>query len=478
MTFNLNTHFNGDNSADKITSEVGGITMKQCSIDFLNAVFDPFKAQASARVPDLRKDDTICMRDYVDTYTPANPGVNTSDGFIAIWLYGHNDLSIKQDKNAVQAGWLSNYYGILVFPIDAATQSILVSQGASLINFRNHDTILGLADGQATFTGLVDGLRIFAGGIKCLPTIEMVTSDDTTYLLNIWGGQMQPGELYNILDDDTTAADGNEIKFDEVQTAYDILEPYIHQNSKTSKVPMDKAIAAVRKCYGGLRATQDGANVYETVRNMRNVQEFPNSKGCTARYNPFQREEQLEMNDMRGISMVQNSSYATRNYITNSTNFPFICCKMNTTIAEGEEYPAILYGSVWLEGQLIRPTPIYSDSSPVDQNFNKIRSVACDTVAFPVTVSGHSFKSFVASAGKFANIVLSGLEDLQPYIKTGRRMINAAQQSGRRKRKKNQRKTKSRGLPQRPRRVRRSQRSGLPMGNKTNRPQYVRVKNV
>lgn len=347
------------------TTDLGqGVIMKDCSIKFLNAVMDPFKSIDAARVPDFQKQSSICMRDYVDNYIPVAPanleGTDSIDGMLLLWDWGWD--STIASKTTPPFYRLQYYFSI---------QGVYNDLYEGTITTINADTILP-NDGSGSFTpssnpsGLAQGVRIFAGGIKVLPVIETITSSDTLAVRNYWGGYMTPQDWSSW--------------------------------------------------------TTGSYNLSEIVRNSRNVQEYPNAEGVTVRYDPFQYEEQLEFTYGRNFSLTVEDQEATKlgPHNTDGCYFPFVYINFTDGlgIADiGQPFPIKIFASFWMESILKSPSPIYSMKSPVDLNFDRIRALAGDTDRFPPVTKGHSFADFLSQAHKFVKEFVSVAHELAPVVK-------------------------------------------------------------
>jgi hypothetical protein len=171
----------------------------------------------------------------------------------------------------------------------------------------------------------------------------------------------------------------------------------------------------IRKCMTGLGNSPgtgtNGPEPFELVRMVPDCREFSNAKGCTVRYNPFQHEDQLEYFNVTGMWTDANSSSAVRGYTeimnTDDIQMPCIVVKFSEHLDTAQPYPFKLHCCWWMESELVLPTPIFSDRSPCDPNFEQIRAIASDTTEFPVVVEGHSFRPWQKLVMKFFDHVVN-----------------------------------------------------------------------
>lgn len=400
-----------------------GIQMKECTVKFLNAVMDPFKSDEAARVPDLQKQQSVCMRDYVDDYVPVLTDAAAADlqGVLIYWTFGPNAFGALVNGDDIYENF---YWQMWIVPV--ASDEVLYTNNITGGEGINASTILSMSTGLADNGGLANAFRIFAGGIKALPTIELITDSNTIAVRNFWGGTLRPSDLANIADTliPKTKTGRPELKEDWVQST---------RSGSTLSLPKEPP-ALVRQRRVG--AVQTGLNIIELLRNQRNVVEFPNNTGVTVRYDPFQYEEQLEFISNENVNM--NDTVRTK-YNTSHVEFPFIFARFLNPITSGSSAPLRLFSTWWLEAEMVTPTPIYTTKSPVDLNFNRVRSMCSDTDRYPVSTRGHSFKSFIAMANSFVTDIEEAERELRPVSKfigkVGKQINRAVKKRKRKKRK-------------------------------------------
>jgi hypothetical protein len=456
------------------TLDINGIPVQTETVNFINAVLDPFKATEAAKVPDFQKTSSCCMRDYIDAKTLSVDSANT--GLFLMWAWGMNSMIM----NIIASGDFDpdQYYYLIAIPFGST--GVLYYNEAVIIGYINFSTIMGMStSGVADFSGLCEALRLFAGGIKVLPAIETITSSDTIAVRNYWGGNVTPSDIFNIMDEATLENTSKTKKTKEKLTS--IKENYVDakDDSKSDEIYVTKRMRMSGKSLksifmrNGVREVNSSLDVHELIRNLANTQEFPNAEGCTVRYNPFQFEEQLEMIPIEEINMGETqpipSAAATSTFyiaanqqigtkysrhLTDNIAFPYICMDFTQTVPADTAFPIKIYASVWMESILIQPTPIYTEKSPVDLNFNKIRGIIGNTDLFPVAVKGHSFKNLFQMAGKFAEQAIRTYKEMAPYgkqmyaagkgaykaykqIKGGKRKRKVRQQVPRKRRRRN-----------------------------------------
>jgi hypothetical protein len=404
--------------------------MKQCTINFLNAVTDPFKTVNAARVPDLQKQASICMRDYIDDYT-LNAAEQAGDnvvGLLIYWHYGPNVLRNLDAANSVGSAWACTYIYI-------TSNGLVLVENIGWFQPVNASVIMGLSSGVGTQSGLAQAFRIFAGGLKVLPSIETITSDSTLAVRNFWGGTCTPADIENLA---SSVSPEEKSDFMSVRSSF---------SSKHSLGTGN------RRGFTTLGATATSTSVFEAVVNWNNVREFPNSKGITVRYDPFQFQEQLDYINYQNLNM---STTGTRNrFDTSHIDFPFVLVRFTDQgIPQDGLLPIRIFASYWLETILVKPTPIYSVKSPVDWNYPKIRAMMSDTSLYPLVVEGHSFLPFIAQAGRLAREIRQDARELRPAIKlvkqTGRGVVRAIaglnRIANKKKKKKRKRRRKRRAM--------------------------------
>jgi hypothetical protein len=138
---------------------------------------------------------------------------------------------------------------------------------------------------------------------------------------------------------------------------------------------------------------------------------------------------------------------------TSRISFPYICIDFNNGVATGTTFPVKFYASVWMEAVLIQPTPIFSEKSPVDVNFNKVRAIMSDIDKFPIATKGHSFKNLEQQAAAFAEATMGAAIEMAPTVtslfKAGNTIVKGVRKArrGRRKRRAKKRNTMRKSPP-------------------------------
>lgn len=291
----------------------------ESSRPFVSSVLDPFGADAPAFVPDLLHNNSICLTDTFETVpTAAAAGGAPCDTILVFMRTGYSKFYNDQTQTN---------------PDMLYTLSVLMLDSSGLVdnyyNFEltNYKTIFSPVDGIPTASALVAAYRIFAMGLRVLPSVEIVTNSAAPYVLYYVGGQLK-------LDD------------------------------------LESALAA-------------SSSVITLVRNSPYSDMFANNEGCTARYNPFQLETQLTLNDSTA-GMVN----------TGCLEMPCVLIKFSQAIDDGELFPVRVDCRIWLEGILKQPTPIYSTSSIPDPYYPQLRSIlSASSDNLPLVTKGHTFES-------------------------------------------------------------------------------------
>lgn len=430
---------------------------------FIDAVLNPFHAKNSARVPDLCSTQTICMRDYTDAISLQN-GTALTDviGYLFYWVYGLNMMTPFSYSGISDDNAGNNYYRVLAIPI-RTDGTISQSDAVDVFQGVNSDTIFGVRSDNPEqeymhydYAGLVEAFRLFAGGIKILPTIETITSSDTTAIANIWGGQMTPGDLFNVMSNTPITEQKVDERYPSItpmsrmkrercdaESSYSMASQQISDyRPRPSREKISRLLAKrighsyrrrsrhwVRDTANRLGATNHGGQIWELVRNCPDVEEYPNNMGCTVRFNPFQERDQLDyvdilqwdpdglieylVNEMGGVGDAPIFSSQPSHMVTNDVHMPFIAVRFTQSISPAASLPVKLYSTYWMETELVQPTPIYSTKSTCDPRYDEIISVFSNTTRFPTVVSGHTFKSLF----KLVDRAISAMVEEEPLLK-------------------------------------------------------------
>jgi hypothetical protein len=231
-------------------------------------------------------------------------------------------------------------YTLNLIGLDENNYPILTSAGKYVsATSNNYVTITGSSTSVDIGTSLVSRIRQVASGLRILPTIETVTDPTQVFMSYIIGGQMPPSDLFAAIDNGSI-------------------------------------------------------NIETMLRNTKGAKVFANKEGCTVRYDPFQTDFQLEM-----LMLDQAYSNTVR---WDAVRAPMILAKFSQPVTTSSAMPLIVNAQWWFECGLKQPTPIYSEESPCDPNFDQIKAVMsypCDD--HPFVTKGHSFKKFNPNSAAF-----------------------------------------------------------------------------
>lgn len=237
-------------------------------------------------------------------------------------------------------------YQILTLPLISSTGLIGLDAGNQLTStsFVNYETITGSTTTVDLDDCLVDALRIFSLGIRAWPITEVVTNTSDFHITRWYAGSISPNSIY--------------------------------------------------------RSIVDGTNFVSILKNTDSIKMFAAHEGCTARLNPFQ--PQI---DMLKIKSLTNMNMQAHDF--SGVDVPIIACLFSEPRTYLQDAGCYINARLWIEGQLSLPTPIYSNMSPCDLNFDKISQIfSRPSEKHPLVTSGHTFQAF-----QFANSVLSDFLD-------------------------------------------------------------------
>jgi hypothetical protein len=307
------------------------------TLAFVKAVANPIAADEPAQVPDLEQSDSICMNDYNETSRPVNNTGAPQSGLL-VWLRVHESPFYTSN---VASG--ASIYSLCYAFLDANGLMVPNSVTTKFEEYvpANLTTIQG-GSGITPNNALVTGLRVFAMGIRALPTVEFVTDTTVTYVVRYIGGQVSMQEL---------------------GAAY-----------------------------------TNSTNVETIIRNSSCAETYANNEGCAVRYNPFQNEYQLRIQNLEDcLNTAQSFTFH---------KMPAILLRFSATIAAGSSAPVILHARYWIEGVLKKPTPIYAEQSPTDLNYPSIRvALSGCHPEFPIVTKGHSFPAIASMLFRLATVV-------------------------------------------------------------------------
>jgi len=322
---------------------------------FIKAVTNPILAEEAALVPDLENADSLCLTDYVELSRPANASVGAARG-ILVWLRVHESYFYTNLVSGV-AG-TSNYTYSLCYAWTDANGVMLLNSATSLFTDVQPANIVTIQGGQQINVNdsLVTGLRLFAMGLRILPTVEFVTDTTVNYMVRVIGGQVSNDELYS---------------------------------------------------------NYTNAGSIETLlRNSTCAETFANNEGCSVRYNPFQNEQQLRVQSLEDcLDPAQSFGFH---------KMPAIFIQFSNSTAIAATAPIIIHARFWLHGILKKPSPIYAQQSRADINYPALRTVlsGCHP-SLPYVTKGHSFPALTSIAGLALKILnTAGMNYLASQTRT------------------------------------------------------------
>jgi len=168
---------------------------------------------------------------------------------------------------------------------------------------------------------------------------------------------------------------------------------------------------AVSRSFGGLIKTQDvytsynaATNFSSLVQQMDCLMAYTNSQGVSVRLDPFQ--QIYDFKKYRSVSDWEN--YLSFN--CNTYNMPLMYFQFNNPLtrtgAVDSVYtiPLQMEGVVWIEGLVLKPTPLFMSPSPCDLNFDEIAKIiatGCEG-SFPIVSEFGSFSNFIKSIGRLS----------------------------------------------------------------------------
>lgn len=283
---------------------------------------------------------------------------------------------ILPNYSSLKAAYASSnalQYQVVTIPLTAAGVVNLTASNQITSNvFQNYSTITGSTTTYDDDECLVDFYRIYSMGLRQWPAVEMVTDTSVSHILRFYGGMISPAAVY--------------------------------------------------------RSILDGTNLLNIIKQSDGIKSFPGYQGCTVRWNPFDQDFVLEM-----MSLVNHNQQA-RDF--SGVPVPVICAAFSKTLINTDTVPLYTQARVWLEGQLSLPTPIYSNASPIDYNYNTIAQyMSRPSNEYPFVTEGHSFAAFTWA--------LSGLPGLARTIVS---IDNAIRNKGRKLNSKSKNKTQQKSV--------------------------------
>jgi hypothetical protein len=301
----------------------------------------------------------------------------------------HDDI-----KRKLPQGELKRTSGFELEDMDDVKEpSVGVNYTASFYmrNCVNISTILGSANGINGESALITSLRIISGGIRLLPTIELITDSDTFAVSKFYGFTATPIMLTNLL--------------------------------------------------------TDGGSIFTLARSCPDYEEYPNEAGVTGRLQPYQ-DQILNLAKMNNLQVYTSQSDSEQD--TDNFYFPVLLARFTSALTLSASatinLPVRPYFRTLLEGPLVQPSPITTTDTPFDPTWEtQIQMFQHDRDNYPVIVKGHSFdqvKKLYNAIGSGVKLVQQ-LSSLKDDLNNMRRIVNQQSQLQRQPRNKNKAKPKS-----------------------------------
>lgn len=338
------------------------------TLAFIKAIVNPLAAEEAALVPDMEQADSLCLTDYIETSRLVQNSTLGTSGML-IWLRCHDSTFYTDNAGAGESIVYTLGYGFtdangIMYPdtVSGHFKELVGINGA---------VIQGNALTITPNAALVSGLRIFAMGLRVLPTVEFVTDTAVNYMVRIIGGQASMQEIGS--------------------------------------------------------AVANAQSVETLIRDSSCAETFANNEGCCVRYNPFQNEQQLRTQSLEdAMNPAQSFAYH---------KMPVIFIRFANAIPSGTSTPVIISARFWIHGILRKPSPIYAQQSRVDVRYPEIRAVlsGCHP-EFPLVTKGHTFPQLAAvalSAVRIINDVTGTILSIPNKRRGARRVYGARPVRGR-----------------------------------------------
>jgi hypothetical protein len=206
----------------------------------------------------------------------------------------------------------------------------------------NYETLFGIVNGYSAYDTNVVGMRLNGAGIRFWPIIEEVTNSETIAVSRYYCFQTDARSL--------------------------------------------STCASV------------SSNVYTLAKDSQNYAEYPNRKGASARVQVYQRYSGLSMYEMTSLDTLSDGSLDT-----NSISFPCIIARLTQTVSlsSGDFYtfPVRSAFRQMFEGKMVTPSPYVATRPPFNPDWERYLAMYTNnTLEYPVSVSGHSFKKILKGA--------------------------------------------------------------------------------
>lgn len=245
-------------------------------------------------------------------------------------------------RNSFNQTGLNSPYRLLCLPVSTTLAPILYFASNGIPSIAYSNVVQLLA--------LSKSFRLLAGGVRITPQVEVVTNTATQYITKYYGGCLSSTDIQN---------------------------------------------------YVGLTSS-----LLSLFQSSKEFLELSNAKGMCSRLNmqqyPIQRlfftAGEAADSDIVNFDKWYNSVI----YV----EFNLAIAPVLTGVNYGYTFPARIYSKLWLEAQLIMPSPIISDNGYNDMNLSSaISALQSSGSVYPCLCEGHTFSTFLSKLKPFYNTI-------------------------------------------------------------------------
>jgi len=193
---------------------------------------------------------------------------------------------------------------------------------------------------------------------------------------------------------------------------------------------------AVSRMYSGMiknfevwTAINAGTNLYNLANQMDCLKIYNNAEGTSMRIDPFQQIDDFKKYRAT-LDWDTQACFNGNTYIMPLTVIQFMNPVVLNTVAGNTTYsfPLIVESILWIEGLLLKPSPLFVTPSPCDLSYTEIAEIIGTQCGadFPLVSKFNSFTNFLKSIGRLGKsaVVALGNSSVLPVI--GNLALNGA----------------------------------------------------
>jgi hypothetical protein len=327
---------------------ISRVKLHPLTYNWIEALIDPINNVRPVILPDGKLIKSISLTDFnsVTNVTAQFPGTIVtpvpSIGYLMYFNYGTN-LMVGSSFYSVAP---THGYWMQILPLDP-NGDVIFDDNFHIPHPYYFSNNGGTGGAAQDISELTKAYRLLAAGFQILPKIELATESSSQRVSHYYGGQININDV-------------------------------------------------------ALGIT-NGDSMQQLILSSPYIQQYTNKYGLCLRYNPCQDTRQVNFYNELELSDTTKFEFGTFYQPAVAVYFTQV---INATTVDGLQtyvYPTLWNSKLWLEGDLILPSPIAMSMTAKDIMILTIMRYLNNNQLFPLVVEGHSFHNFSTKVRAFDN---------------------------------------------------------------------------